>query len=122
MGIVDQAYENMPTNNLKSALKEHGDKAMRFNEGKLQWSLVHYKSLEPLVRVMMYGAKKYAPENWKNQMDRQQILNSMMRHVAALIDGEQIDAESQELHIGHIMANAMFWQYHNEQWFPKEKG
>ena len=33
--------------------------AMRFNEGKLQWSLVHYKSLEPMIRVLEFGAKKY---------------------------------------------------------------
>jgi len=34
-------------------------KALRFNEGKLKWSLVHFKSLEPLIQVLMFGASKY---------------------------------------------------------------
>ena len=40
-------------------------KSLRFNEGKLKWSYVHYPSIEPLVTVLMFGAKKYAPNNWK---------------------------------------------------------
>lgn len=98
---------------LLQKLQEHRDKALRYNEGKLKWSLVHFESLTPLVRVMMYGAKKYAPDNWKNGMSKRDILDSLMRHVAALADGQEIDPESEELHIGHIMANAMFWQFYH---------
>lgn len=36
------------------------EKALRYNEGKPEWSLVHFKSLEPIVRVLMYGAHKYS--------------------------------------------------------------
>ena len=32
---------------------------LRFNKGKLKWSLVSWKALEPMVRVLMYGAHKY---------------------------------------------------------------
>jgi len=35
-----------------------------------------------------------------------------MRHVVALMDGEEYDKESGQHHIGHIMANAMFYSYH----------
>ena len=38
------------------------EKALRYNKGKLKWSLVHYKSLAPMVRVLEFGALKYAPE------------------------------------------------------------
>lgn len=34
------------------------EKAMRFNDGKLQWSLVHFDSLKPMVKVLEFGAKK----------------------------------------------------------------
>jgi len=88
------------------------EKALRYNEGKPKWSLVHFKSLEPLVRVLMYGAKKYAPFNWQKPMDNREILDSLQRHLAALMDGEIKDTESGELHMGHIMANALFWIYH----------
>lgn len=87
------------------------EKAIRHNEGKLNWSLVHYKSLEPMIRVLMYGAKHYSPGNWKKGLNRKEILESLQRHLAALMDGEQIDSESNEHHIGHIFANAMFYTY-----------
>lgn len=96
------------------------EQSLRYNEGKLKWSLVHFKSLEPLVRVLMYGAEKYAPDNWKKGLPEKEILDSMQRHMAALMDGQQIDEESGLPHVGHIICNCMFWQYHNENKKVKE--
>lgn len=88
------------------------EKSLRYNEGKPQWSLVDFKSLEPMVRVMEYGCTKYSRDNWKKGLDTTQILESLSRHLFALMSGEIIDPESGQFHIGHIQANAMFWQYH----------
>lgn len=88
------------------------EQAMRFNEGKPKWSLVHFKSLEPMIRVLEFGALKYAPKNWQKSMPLDEILNSMQRHLAAIMDGEEIDSESKISHMGHIMCNAMFYNYH----------
>ena len=41
------------------ALIERDKQALRYNQGKVQWSLVDYKSIEPMVRVLEYGCKKY---------------------------------------------------------------
>lgn len=87
------------------------NKALRYNEGKPQWSLVHMKSLEPLVRVLEFGAAKYDRHNWKKGLDLDKILDSMQRHLAKVIDGEEYDDESKLEHMGHIMANAMFYTY-----------
>lgn len=89
-------------------------KADRFNKGKRKWSLVHFKSVEPMVEVLEFGAKKYSPNNWKKGLDKQEILESMQRHLAALMDGEQVDEESGISHMGHIMCNAMFYNYFNK--------
>jgi hypothetical protein len=35
----------------------------------------------------------------------------MQRHLAAIMDGEEVDSESGLLHIGHLMADAMFYSY-----------
>lgn len=86
-------------------------KGLRHNSGKLRWSLVSWKALEPMVRVMMYGAQKYSNDNWKKGLDKTEILESLMRHLTSLMDGELRDKESGLLHIGHIMANALFWSY-----------
>lgn len=98
---------------LKKSIMEHKERALRYNEGKLKWSMVHFKSLSPMVRVLMYGEKKYARDNWKKGLNRKEILDSMMRHLTALIDGEEFDPESQEHHIGHIMCNCLFYSYFN---------
>jgi hypothetical protein len=89
------------------------DKALRYNSGKLKWSMVHFESLAPMVKVLMYGEKKYARDNWKKGLNREEILDSMQRHLASLIDGEEVDPESQEHHIGHIMCNCLFYSYFN---------
>lgn len=91
------------------------NKALRFNTGKLKWSLIHYQSLTPLVRVLEFGALKYAPDNWKKGLDKKEILESLQRHLAALMDGEEIDPESGLPHIGHIQCNAMFYAYFNNR-------
>lgn len=84
---------------------------LRFNEGKLRWGLVHYKSMEPLVRVLEAGARKYDDNNWMKGLQPREVLECMQRHLAALMDGETHDKETGEPHIGHIMCNAMFYSY-----------
>lgn len=93
------------------------DKAKRFNEGKPQYSLLHLKSLEPVVRVLEFGAAKYDRNNWKKPMDLKSIEDSLTRHLTAINNGELFDEESGELHMGHIGANVMFWlyQYNNQK-------
>lgn len=91
--------------------------ALRYNKGKLRPTLIDYPSLTPLLEVLEYGAKKYAVDNWKNPMELKDILDSLLRHAHAL-QYESHDTESKLHHIGHVMANAMFYAYHynlNEQ-------
>lgn len=119
--VIHEAYPDYDLNMITDvemvyyqALREttvKKDKALRYNQGKLKWSMVHFKSLEPMVKVLMYGANKYSRDNWKKGLDRQEILDSMQRHLAALIDGQEIDPESQLEHIGHLMCNCMFYSY-----------
>lgn len=88
--------------------------ALRYNEWKPKWHLVHFPSLEPLVKVLEFGAKKYEEKNWMKPMDKKQILDSMIRHLVRLMEDEELDSESWLPHIGHIMANCMFYSYHSK--------
>ncbi|MGV8961954.1 MAG: dATP/dGTP diphosphohydrolase domain-containing protein [Candidatus Saccharimonadaceae bacterium] len=107
---------DMLNNELKEQYATAGaEAALRYNEGKPKWSLVHFGSLVPMIRVLEFGAHKYAPFNWQKPMDTREILESMQRHLAALIDGELYDEESGESHMGHIQANAMFYNYHKKR-------
>lgn len=103
----EKDFEKMINSGLKTI-----DKADRFNEGKPKWSLVHFQSMVPMIRVLEFGARKYAPFNWQKPMDLMEILESMQRHLAALFDGEVYDKESGISHMGHIQANSMFYNYH----------
>lgn len=120
------------------------NKALRYNSGKPQWSLVEFKSLEPLVRVLEYGAHKYSlfstengqtikgseisieeskkytlissgRDNWKLGLDKTEILESLSRHLFALMDGEKVDSESGISHIGHILCNALFYSHYDKE-------
>jgi len=83
----------------------------RNNSDKLQWSLIDFPSLEPAVRVMEFGAKKYGKYNWKKGLKTTEICESMLRHIFAYLDGEDIDKESGLPIEGHILCNAMFLAY-----------
>lgn len=87
------------------------DVAIRFNEGKVQWSLMDMDALEPMIRVLEFGAKKYSKYNWKKGLPVTQILDSLLRHIQAIMRKEDIDEESKLPHVGHILANAMFLSY-----------
>ena len=87
------------------------EQALRYNKGKLKWSLVDWKSLEGLVRVLEMGAEKYAPYNWTKGMPVTEVSESLLRHMFAYLDGEDRDKESLELHLSHVLCNAMFLIY-----------
>lgn len=82
--------------------------ADRFNNGKPQWSMVDFKSLEDMVRVLEFGEKKYSRDNWKKGLKTTEVVDSLLRHIYAYLNGEDIDPESGINHTGHIMCNAMF--------------
>ena len=85
--------------------------ALRYNMGKLEWSLVDFDSLEGLVKVLEYGAQKYARNNCKKGMPVTKVSESLMRHLFAFLRGEDVDPESGCRHISHVMCNAMFIEY-----------
>ena len=83
----------------------------RFNTGKLKWSLVSWRALAPMVRVLMFGAEKYDDHNWKRGLKYTEVTESLQRHLNSFIEGEDDDPESKLSHVGHILCNAMFLSY-----------
>ena len=91
------------------------DKALRYNEGKPRWSLVDFKSLEGMVRVLEFGADKYDKDNWKKGEHTSKICESLLRHLFAHMSGKRIDEESGLSHIDHVACNVMFLSYMTNQ-------
>lgn len=87
--------------------------AARHNAGKLEWCLMPFEALEEIVKVLMFGARKYAPDNWKKGNQWTDTYNSLMRHLALWRNGEDRDAETGLLHLGHIGCNVVFLLYYH---------
>lgn len=97
----------------------------RFNAGKLKWSLMDFESMKPMIEVLMYGCKRYDPDNWKKACPtRADLLDSLERHYIELKEqltsetspeGYCLDNQSHLRHIGHLMSNAMFFSYWEQQ-------
>lgn len=116
------------------------DKGLRYNHGRLKWSLVDFDAFEPMVKVLMYGAHKYTifegedgkqikgvdipmeeasklkvlysgTNNWKKGLKVTEVMESLQRHINALMRGEDNDPESGLPHIGHMQCNVMFLAY-----------
>lgn len=117
--IVDSVSKEVTESPIEEVLKED-NKALRYNEGKPKFSLISLIALIPMIRVLMYGAKKYTTHNpdgsvkstgannWKKGLKKSEVLDSLQRHIAALLEGEENDPESGLPHIGHIQCNTMF--------------
>src|ERR1700690_1821811 len=89
------------------------NKALRYNEGKLDWTLLDFDALEAMVRVQTFGARKYERDNWKRGMSNETILGCLMRHATALMKGELLDPETKESHAAHVAVNAMYFLHYN---------
>ena len=101
--------------NIVNEIQGNYNKALRHNSGKLDWTLLDFDCLIPMVEGMTYGATKYTRNNWKLQCDDpKQHLQSAMRHLIAIIQGEEIDEESGVRHSGLIQCNMMMYNYHSK--------
>lgn len=79
--------------------------AARYNDGKPDFSLVPMIALEECAKVFDYGRKKYSEWNWLKGQDWSHPYASLMRHLSAWQQGEEIDPESGLPHLGHAMCN-----------------
>lgn len=88
----------------------------KYDSGKLQWSLLPFGPLSDVVKVLMFGAKKYAPDNWKKVEPPSRYGDAAMRHLIAYLEGEKIDPESGLPHLAHLVCCALFllWNDHHK--------
>ena len=71
---------------------------------------IHYIPASAILEeaeVMELGARKYGRYNWRSQhVDATTYYNAIFRHLAAWVEGEDIDPESGKSHLAHIRASA----------------
>lgn len=82
---------------------------VKYDNGKPQWSLLPFRALTQVVEVLTYGAKKYAPDNWKKVPDaRRRYIDAGFRHLTAYTTGETNDPETGKHHLAHAICCLLY--------------
>jgi hypothetical protein len=81
----------------------------RYNRGKapLSYLMQFPSAVEGLCRVAEFGASKYSRYNWKQGLDHMELVDSLLRHLSAYADGQDVDEESGFSHLDHVSWNAL---------------
>lgn len=107
--------KDWPTNksNIVASTKEQ-TVALKYDDGKPDWSLVPFEALEGMVKVLEFGAKKYSGWNWtaNGGFKWTRVMRSCFRHLFAWMRGEDNDPESGLSHIYHAQCNLLFIAYY----------
>lgn len=71
---------------------------------KADLSLIPYSALVAEAKAFMVGAKKYGRSNYKKGHEASQLVAAAQRHLLSWFDGEELDAEDGQPHLGSVRA------------------
>jgi hypothetical protein len=82
---------------------------VKMDHGKLRWSLLPWDAVREVVKVLEFGATKYAARNWERGMDWDRCFDASMRHkIAWWQDKEENASDSNIKHLAHEACNLLF--------------
>lgn len=109
---------------VKNVMEGKSEKdGVKKDEEKLLWNLLPIEEVEDIVKVLTYGAKKYAPGNWQYvSPPLERYYAALLRHLVAWRKGEEFDSESGLSHLSHAMTCGLFlmWHMKNKDFNNKE--
>lgn len=87
---------------------------MKYDEDKVDISLLPPKAIYQIAQVMQFGAKKYSRDNWRSDKNTPwcRTYSSIQRHLLSWLGGEDCDPETGESHIAHAAAQCMILLVH----------
>lgn len=84
---------------------------MKFNQDKSPIHLVPPECIIAAADVLAFGAQKYGPNNWREDLNTTHMsenYDSLNRHLLEFWQGENLDPESGKSHLAHAMCQLMF--------------
>jgi hypothetical protein len=87
----------------------------KYDANKLRWDLLPIKEVEDVVQVLTDGAKEHGECNWQLVKPKTRYLAALYRHLVAWQKGEKTDPESDSPHLAHLVANALFLAWFDNQ-------
>lgn len=86
--------------------------AMKFDQGKKDWTLIPWGPLEDVLEVLTHGAKKYKPYNWQKvgleEGGKARYTKALLRHVIDYSQGHEVDDDSGLPTLGHVVCCCLF--------------
>jgi Domain of unknown function (DUF5664) len=76
--------------------------------GKDPWHLAPWDAFGAIVKVLQFGAGKYAPRNWEKGMAWSRPFSALQRHLASWWMGEKADPETGMSHLWHAGCCVVF--------------
>jgi hypothetical protein len=119
--------ENQTTDDTKQ--DDEAEMGMKFdgqgedtNEMKPRWSLLPWREVEEVVKVLTAGASEYADFNWQKVEPRSRYVDALLRHFKNwYVDKEPFDKdlkEKQNIEVSHLaclICNALFLMWHDNK-------
>jgi hypothetical protein len=106
--------EYKPSETFKRPLDTSLPLGKKFDSEKIDWTLMPWKELEQVLEVLEFGAKKYSRDNWKH-IEPARYEKAAMRHLISYATGEKTDPESGKSHLAHLMCNALFLMWNDNE-------
>lgn len=91
--------------------KENWTTGQKFDTDKPMVDLLDVEWLLGTAQVLTFGAKKYDKHNWRKGISYTRLIAAALRHLFAIMRGEDVDAESGLKHVHHLSCCIMFLSY-----------
>jgi hypothetical protein len=78
------------------------------DSSKPPMDLLDRVALEETARVLAFGAKKYAPHQWRQGLQVTRTCAAALRHIFQFLDGATLDRETNLNHLAYAMCEIMF--------------
>lgn len=92
------------------------EEGLKHDNGKLDWSLLDFELIEPLIPILALGEQRYGYENWKKNFTNgnRRFRAARLRHeAAAQADSLAINEQDGNVyHLAQVAINALFQLYH----------
>ena len=81
----------------------------KFDGEKPRMYLLPPKAIQEVAKVLTFGAQKYDEDNWKKLDNLQnRYTGASLRHIFAIMEGEELDPETECYHEAHAICCLLF--------------
>lgn len=110
---MDKTFVSIPNDSFMQKSDQCELGGTKFDTDKPEWLLIPWDQVEKIVRVLMFGAKKYGYLNWTQVPNwKYRYTNALFRHLIAwAYKGEEMDKETNISHLAHAGCCLLFLMY-----------